>query len=269
VPRADLLAAVYANPADDGPRAAYARSLLETSHPLGEFIQLQLARANGVRDTKLRERRLFDPAWWNDHPVAIARRSSPESRPTQIQYEDTDRGFPAVFKPAIGDGERGDSWIPLVGHPGWSTVREIDAYLDSEVFAFILEGTKMPLLERLSDVGPITLASLAYTSLPIRTLRGHGEKVKRLPRMSRLRRLTELRWHFEDGTGDDRDVSLPQAIELLSQLGVFEQIVGLEVSGVAWSKNPAREAQDALAKLPRNVERLRVNGVSVERRAGP
>jgi hypothetical protein len=126
----------------------------------------------------------------------------------------------------------------------------------------------MPLLERLSDVGPITLASLADTHLPIRVLRGHGEQVESLPRMNGLDRLTELGWYFEDRSCDDRVVPMPGAIEILRQLGVFERIVALEVRGIASSKNPAREAEDALAALPRNVERLRVNDVSVVRRAG-
>ena len=41
----DLLAAVYEDPASDAPRAVYADWLLDQGHPLGEFIQLQLARA--------------------------------------------------------------------------------------------------------------------------------------------------------------------------------------------------------------------------------
>lgn len=59
----ELLAAVYAAPADDGPRMVFADALLERGDPRGEFIQLQLqrARGEGTDATLDRERELATP----------------------------------------------------------------------------------------------------------------------------------------------------------------------------------------------------------------
>jgi uncharacterized protein (TIGR02996 family) len=49
---AELFAAVYANPDDDGPRAVLADLLQEQGDPRGEFIALQLARGRGGKRSR-------------------------------------------------------------------------------------------------------------------------------------------------------------------------------------------------------------------------
>src|SRR5262249_46385768 len=58
--RDELLAAVYAAPFDDGPRAVLADYLLERNDPRGEFIALQLKR--GDKAPSQRERELLRTA---------------------------------------------------------------------------------------------------------------------------------------------------------------------------------------------------------------
>ncbi len=82
--RKQLLAAVYAEPANDAPRAVYGDWLLEQGHPLGQFIQLQLARAGGKKGTAKEERLLAEhgATFWPEHPACVERVPPWSSRPS-------------------------------------------------------------------------------------------------------------------------------------------------------------------------------------------
>lgn len=119
-----LLAAVYAAPALDEPRAVYADALLEAGQPLGELIQLQLARAKGKRASLSKEKLLFSrhgAALWPDHPCVLAG--------GYLTFDDLDRGFPARLSLPMPVSTGKPDLPPakvrkqLARHPGWSTVR--------------------------------------------------------------------------------------------------------------------------------------------------
>lgn len=96
----DLLAAIYANPADDGPRAVYADALIERGDPRGEFIALQLANRDDARQRELLQR--HEQAW--TAPICSAATFR--------------RGF--VSRVAV-DGD-----TLHVDDPAWATVEHID-----------------------------------------------------------------------------------------------------------------------------------------------
>ena len=84
----ELLAAIYAAPADDAPRLVFADALTERGDPRGEFITLQLARARGdaTPAQQAREREL----------LADATRRAAWALPLSMGGEVTfARGFPA------------------------------------------------------------------------------------------------------------------------------------------------------------------------------
>lgn len=113
----DLLARVYADPGDDGARAAYAEALVARGDPRGEHILLELRRHAGeALSPGERERadvllRANMGKWLGDLESLVSL--------SDVRFE---RGFPvsaAVF------GEP-DVVARLRGHPAWSTLREID-----------------------------------------------------------------------------------------------------------------------------------------------
>ncbi|MCA9567021.1 MAG: TIGR02996 domain-containing protein, partial [Myxococcales bacterium] len=103
-----LLAAIWANPDDDGPRAVYADWLTERGDPRGEFITLQLAGEEKKAKKLLKGNEL---AWAGPIAGAIAKKG--------LVYE---RGFVArantAFKQPKVAEELGD-------HPAWATLVEI------------------------------------------------------------------------------------------------------------------------------------------------
>lgn len=109
---ADLLALVWANPADDAPRAVVADFLTTEGDPRGELITLQLDRARGVTSVARRKRErellaLHQHEWIG--PIA------PLIESTHVTF---DRGFiSGCMLKAVketGDPER---------HPAWSTIQ--------------------------------------------------------------------------------------------------------------------------------------------------
>lgn len=152
---AELLEAIYADPAADEPRAVYADFLSERSHPLGELITLQLARAAGRRGNKRREQALLDQhghTFWPGHPGVFA------GYVPALQF--LDRGFPCrAFNVWFTDmGERVAS---AVGAPGWATVKTASVG-DWEVRLVrrLLLGAPMPILEVIEDLPPAALLAI-------------------------------------------------------------------------------------------------------------
>ena len=115
---ADLLAAVYADPDDDGARLVYADALLERGDPRGELIALQcrLAHAPDSPDAKQLRRRIRELL--DSHGKLWLGELAPIVR-SGYRFE---RGFLAACRI---DPARADRVRALVGHPAWATVREL------------------------------------------------------------------------------------------------------------------------------------------------
>lgn len=104
---ASLLQAIYATPADDGPRAVLADLLQERNDPRGEFIALQLA--NDARANKLL--------------AANAKKWVGELAPVLTTELEFRRGFPAVGRTKFrhqADAEK------FGGRPEWATFEELE-----------------------------------------------------------------------------------------------------------------------------------------------
>lgn len=158
----DALHRVYSKPDDDAARAVYADLLLERQQPLGEFIQLQLARQAGRAGTLTKERLIFEEfgaELWPEHPCAVAK--------VPLSFHEVERGFPAVFPvTAVPSFELQDE---LRGLPGWKTLRVLHAW-DDEVDLATLLPVEMPALEVLERVGMSVLEKLAKVSWPVKRM---------------------------------------------------------------------------------------------------
>lgn len=113
---AELLRAVYQDPADDGVRLVYADVLTERGDPRGEFITLQYQHEGGSISAvgRKREKQLFATHWkeWIGDLAPVVMK-------TGLEFE---RGFPAV----VWLRWRKEAALRrLVGNEAWSTVREI------------------------------------------------------------------------------------------------------------------------------------------------
>jgi uncharacterized protein (TIGR02996 family) len=108
----ELLAAVYANPDDDGARQVLADALQEIGDPRGEFIALQLSGPDGG-DPK-REKTLYKKHWkeWLGAAGKILKQDS-------IVFE---RGF--LVEGVIHPRSNGDTRA-AIGAPEWSTARRL------------------------------------------------------------------------------------------------------------------------------------------------
>jgi len=104
----DLLAAIYASPDDDGPRAVYADDLQQRGDPRGELIALQLANRDDDRQAELLRR--HRDAWL---PAFCARATFRRGFVSQVMLG--------------GDVELDD--------PAWATVEHIDGDFPDELLA--------------------------------------------------------------------------------------------------------------------------------------
>jgi uncharacterized protein (TIGR02996 family) len=109
---AALLAAVYARPDDDEPRAVLSDLLQELGDPRGEFIALQLARHRDGSPRRARERSL-EQRWGRDWLGAI----EPHVLAGDVVYE---RGFVSRCR------YRGGTVEDVTVHPEWSTITHLD-----------------------------------------------------------------------------------------------------------------------------------------------
>lgn len=132
---ADLLAAIYANPLDDAPRLVLADYLLERGDPLGEFINLQFQRRNGLgtEASVARENELMTKhakSWLGRLAPAITLRSQ-DARST------FERGFLATAF-VSGSARRAKKKSPLlavIDDPSWAVVEQV---IDSVNSAYLL-----------------------------------------------------------------------------------------------------------------------------------
>lgn len=117
--RDTLLAAIYANPDDDGPRMVFADVLVEAGDPYGELIALQLARARGgaIRTkAENRERSLLREAGTAWTAALVADHAS------QIELA---RGFPF----------RASTYRATYTPPAWATIEELGLATTATVVA--------------------------------------------------------------------------------------------------------------------------------------
>lgn len=105
----ELLAAIYANPADDTPRQVYADMLLEKGDPRGEFISLQLANADEKKQRALLK--AHGKQWLGELAEVLA--STYEFR----------RGFLSKATIKFRNKADFDKWSD---RPEWATVEEVD-----------------------------------------------------------------------------------------------------------------------------------------------
>lgn len=154
---AELLAAIYADPAADEPRAVYADFLSDKGHPLGELIALQLARAAGRRGNKTREQALLDQhghAFWPGHPGVFA------GYVPALQF--LDRGFPCrAFNVWFSDMR--ERVAPSIGAPGWATVKTLclGHDWDPALVRRLLLAVPMPILDTIQELPPAALGALS------------------------------------------------------------------------------------------------------------
>jgi uncharacterized protein (TIGR02996 family) len=238
-----LLAAVYANPADDAPRAVYADALVEQGNPLGELIQLQLGTRKG---SKKRAKELFQPTLWKDlHPTGLIYE--------RVQETEIERGFPVRFNaPSPSDYSL---WKAHAKHPGWSTTKVIwgntePAALDA--MAAILRDARLPLLEELTWAQGPVLETVAKRELPFRRL--HATNTGKLPRLDKLSRLEVLDWGGTTGRKDD----VRSVLDAVDSLGVGQRIREL-ATFFCFETVRIADGFALLAGLPANVREVRVN----------
>lgn len=154
---AELLAAVYQDPAADEPRAVYADFLSERGHPLGELIALQLARAAGRRGNKTREQALLDQhghTFWPGHPGVFG------GYVPALQF--LDRGFPGrAFNVWFSDMR--ERVAPSIGAPGWATVKTLSVGHDWDpaLVRQLLLAVPMPILDTLEGLPPAALVAVS------------------------------------------------------------------------------------------------------------
>ena len=121
-----LYAEIYANPEDDGPRLVLADALSAQGDPRGELIVLQLERARtGGAEPGARERELLGKhgkAWLGDLAPVLSWGKG-YSRTTFR------RGFVAKADVILSVGNK---LRPILAHPAWATVEEIDGLFDDE-----------------------------------------------------------------------------------------------------------------------------------------
>jgi uncharacterized protein (TIGR02996 family) len=120
-----LLADIYANPSDDGPRLVYADLLLEHADPRGELITLQLERGRGgvvtARETELLKK--HGKAWLG--PLASVLRFGQGFSSTTFE-----RGFVSKADIILSVGKK---LQVLLDEPSWATVEELDGSWEWEL----------------------------------------------------------------------------------------------------------------------------------------
>ena len=124
----ELLAAVRANPDDDGPRLVFADFLLEQNDPRGEFIMLQLKR----RDSGL------DEAGQRREAELLKQHGKPWLGPLAAvltfgkRYSSTtfERGFLCIADIQLSAGKKLDL---VLDDPHWSTVEQLEGFFDPQL----------------------------------------------------------------------------------------------------------------------------------------
>ena len=133
-----LLAAVYANPADDAPRAVYADWLLERGDRLGELIALEL-QPDHDRSRVYALHRVYGDR--------IVGRLAP-----YIEGWNTERGFVATCVVRPGEVPPAD--------PAWATIRQVQNWIPAT------DAIPMPVLRAAHRLGPDAIVHLASLAAP-------------------------------------------------------------------------------------------------------
>lgn len=245
-----LLSAVYADPALDAPRLVYADWLGARGDRLGEFIQLQIARAAQGKRTQTRERLLFaadSAGWWRDHPVP---------RFGNFQWEHTERGFPARFNPGwpVSEGDLADRAREVAETTallGWATITELAlAYgVGSEGMARFLREARLVSLRKLDGLNVELLDRMADLPLAVSELELWVRSWRTLPEVTGLPALRDL-------IVDVRS-TLPRALEAVQPSGLLGRLHTLELRGVELAS--VQEALTAFAALPACIDTFSVN----------
>jgi uncharacterized protein (TIGR02996 family) len=234
---AQLLAAVYASPFDLRARSVYADALLERGAPLGEFIQLQLARGAGKKASIKREKELFAEhraSLWSDHPVVI-----PDPAGRCLQYEGTALGFPVTFNIPLGAAETDVTLLSR--HPGWSTVRSVRGPMP--VHRFLPD--ELPSLIELREIKAEDFMALAAKQWPVRSMIVEGEDflapVTGLPKLEHLTHWSRM--------------PVENALEMFRATKLFERLQSLSLSSNGWQ---LPDVLQLLAQLPKSLKKFEI-----------
>jgi uncharacterized protein (TIGR02996 family) len=189
-----LLAAIYADPEDDGPRAVYADHLTESGDPRGEFITLQLQKTLTAAQKKRMSALLakHERAWIGPLEPVIAKED--------VAFR---RGFLSGCKVKL----RNDMDVRKYGSdPSWATVEILRfggtrfAYqpYSSQAWGAWHVGPEMKSLRDVNLLDDASLATLLDAKTPLRIERlagriwaGFGKDV--LGRLAKTDRLPDLR----------------------------------------------------------------------------
>ncbi|MDP1829859.1 MAG: TIGR02996 domain-containing protein [Archangium sp.] len=243
-----LYAAVFAAPADDGPRLVLADALQERGDPRGEFISLQLQSPRAQRSERRMQKLL------ERHRGSFLRRLQPVVMPDSAQR--WDRGFLSEAAVVL-HGEQVDA-------PDWATVRKLDV-LFSGTPPLELASPHLRSLQEISnaplEVVPVLFAADRPVSVEAVTLQGPVElqawpspeveligRARSLPSLSRLTlryqapmsALAEWVWRMPvlerlkslEFAGAFRGVPLEPLLSVLRQLDTAPAAVVFHASGV-------------------------------------
>jgi uncharacterized protein (TIGR02996 family) len=196
---AELLAAVYADPASDEPRLVYADHLQARGDPRGELIILQIQRARGEATDKTlaRERALL-----RKHAGAFL---GPLSSVVATRDAVFERGFLATCVAHVRTQVLAATEL---AHPAWATVRALrfTGHVEITEQMSALEEVSGDLhardLERLCKRGHPRLTALGCRlGQPPDPIFAEVEPLARCETLPRLRRLRIAGWYGHDGAG--------------------------------------------------------------------
>ena len=150
-----LLADIYANPDDDGPRLVYADLLLERGDPRGELITLQLERGDGQPTPREQELlKKHGRQWLGALTPAL-------SWGRGYSHTRFRRGFVATADIIMSVGKKLD---PIRRDPAWSTVEDLQGSWDLEL---LLQAPLRALRVITRNLAPDELAQLARRKPPL------------------------------------------------------------------------------------------------------
>lgn len=213
----ELLAAIYADPDDDGAREVYADWLLERKDPRGEFIALQFAAHRGTASPKDEKRmaallRAHQNEWLGDLAIVTSGRSFSRGMLEEAQLLGGAVASSDLWERVLGDerlstlralakGKANEPlYIRFLASPARRSLRRIEAMTSSTIEALVgaheplriehvqLDRHSLELLQLLA--GAKTLPALRTLEIPAR---GRLDAVcKRLSKSGLASRLTRL-----------------------------------------------------------------------------
>ncbi len=157
-----LLSLIYASPDDDQPRLVFADALSERGDVRGEFISLQLARAQGratVEQFAREEELAFDPKRRTGWALPLANGGDCTFG----------RGFPERIKLKASSAKK------IVGEPAWATIRRVEGLegLSVRVAAQLLDHPTLARVRAVHTLTPKLGAALALVPRQWTSVRAH------------------------------------------------------------------------------------------------